>query len=247
MARVGYPANTPSNRKVYNNTVDGNLRDSDKPDLNFLPKTLVGSEFINNIATTTKLTDPGLVAHHNYTGDAYYLERVNHNYQLRHYSPAVDAGVNLGSPYMDDPMLPIDTPDLGALEHGRTPWIAGATLRSQDLSGLDVTCKAEANGTTATCSIDNLPVGRRVPNDFQIKIGNGAPAQNCVNQMDYALHRAARRVSERLGLAASRSWFNLAAAMIDEQHDRSRPVGDDLSGSRLHRWRHTRHDHRPPI
>ena len=102
----------------------------------------------------------------------------------------MDAGLSLGSPYMDDPMAPVGPPDIGALERGRTPFVAGAVLRAQDLPALNVICAPDANGSTATCTVSNLPLGRKAPNDFQIRIGGagGAAAQNCVTRMDYGTH-----------------------------------------------------------
>ncbi len=118
------------------------------------------------------------------------LDRAARNYGLRGDSPAVDAGLDLGSPYMDDPMAPVGLPDIGALERGRTPFVAGAVLRAQDLPALSVICAPDANGSTATCTVSNLPLGRMAPNDFQIRVGGagGAAAQNCVTRMDYGTH-----------------------------------------------------------
>jgi hypothetical protein len=173
-----------SNRLIYHNTVDGRMGAQAKDG-----QTLDGTAVRNNIANETALSGAGLVASDNYIGDARFVNREEHNYQLRHYSPAVDIGVNLGSPYTDAPMQPVGAPDLGALERGRAPFKAGALARPRDLPRLIVRCLANANGTTALCRISNLPLGRQLPDDFEIAIGDTTrPARTCTVKMDYTLH-----------------------------------------------------------
>jgi len=78
-------------------------------------------------------------------------------------------------------------PDVGAYEFGRPPFVSGAVLRPQDLSGLTVACAINV-GSTADCNISGLPTGRKLPLDFQIRIGTtGSPAQNCMTRMNYAI------------------------------------------------------------
>jgi hypothetical protein len=178
----------PSNRYVYNNTVDGQLAASAKSNSGGLPQTLNGTCIRNNIASAAGLADPTLTTGNNYVGDGLYLDRDNRDYRLRADSPAVDAGLNLGSPYMDSPMTPIGAPDIGAYEYGQPPFVAGAVVRLQDLAQLDISCAANT-GPTADCTVSNLPRGRRLPNDFQIRVGTfGAPVQNCLTRMNYAVH-----------------------------------------------------------
>lgn len=177
----------PANRFIYNNTVDGEIKSAAKANHNGQPQYLTGTVYVNNIGTVLSLGHPQLTAHHNFQGDAVYVDRPNRNYALRSYSPAVDAGVNLGSPVMDAPMQPINAPDIGALEHGRTPWVAGALIRPQDVPSLSVACQPQADGSTAVCTVSNLPIGRKLPSDFEVRIGSAPPA-TCVNRPDYATH-----------------------------------------------------------
>jgi hypothetical protein len=178
----------PSYRYIYNNTVDGKLAAAAKPNLLGLPQTLNGVYIKNNIASVASLTDPTLTAQNNYVGDGLYLDRDSRDYRLRADSPAVDTGLNLGSPYMDDPMEPVGSPDIGAYERGRPPPVAGATVRPQDIAQLNVSCAANA-GQTADCVVSSLPRGRKLPNDLQIRVGtSGAPIQDCRTLMNYATH-----------------------------------------------------------
>jgi hypothetical protein len=180
---------TPSNRYVYNNTVDGKLAATAKTDYGGLAQTLNGTYIKNNIASATDLTDPTLTAQNNTVGDGLYLDRNNWDYRLRADSPAVDTGLNLGSPYMDSPMAPIGAPDIGVYEYGQPPFVAGAVIRPQDAPQLNIFCAANA-GPTADCTVSNLPLGRKLPNDFQVRIGaSGAPVQNCLTRMNYATHK----------------------------------------------------------
>jgi hypothetical protein len=179
---------TPSNRYIYNNTVEGTLGARAKTNYNGLPQTLAGSYLRNNIAAQVDFDDPNLIAQANYVGDGIYINGAEHNYALRSYSPAVNAGLNLGSPYMDAPMQPVSTPDIGAYEFGRAGFVAGATLRLPDLTNLTYECAANA-GQTADCIITQLPIGRKLPADFQIRVGEtGQAAQTCLTQYDYTSH-----------------------------------------------------------
>lgn len=179
---------TPSNRKIYNNTVDGELSADAKSSAGGRPQTLAGTEFKNNIATVIRLDDPSLTTAANYQGDALYVDRAGRDYRLRPDSPAVDAGQNLGSPYMDAPMSPVGAPDIGAYEQGRPAFVAGALLRQSDLASLTVHCDPDLDVGLATCTVSGLPLGRKAPNDFQLRIGDASPAQNCLTRMDYTAH-----------------------------------------------------------
>ncbi len=180
-------AGQPSNRYVYNNTVDGEIAADAKGNYNGAPQTLTGTVFINNLAAKVSLNNPDLIAHHNFMGDPLYVNRAERNYALRPYSPAVNAGVDVGSPVMDAHMQPVGAPDLGALEYQRPAWVAGALIRPQDVSALTVACQAQADGVTARCTVENLPLGRKPSPDFQIRIGS-APPVGCTNHPNYTTH-----------------------------------------------------------
>lgn len=167
--------------------MDGEIKSAAKSNYNGQPQVLTGTVYVNNIGTILSLDHPQLTTHHNFQGDAVFIDRRQRNYALRAYSPAVDAGENLGSPVMDAPMQPVNAPDQGAIEHGRVPWVAGALIRLQDLAGLRVECLPQAGGVTARCTVSNLPIGRKLPIDFEIRIGNGTPAA-CINRIDDNSH-----------------------------------------------------------
>ncbi len=177
-------AHTPSNRIVANNTVDGSLTAWAKEG-----QSLSGTTYRNNIGTEIDLHQAGLTADHNREGDGLYVDRAARDYRLRPDSPAVDAGIDGGSPVMDPPMAPVGTPDLGAVEYGRLPFVAGALLRERDLSAVTVTCE-QTGDAAATCTLSDLPVGRKVPLALQVRIGSsGAVGSLCHTQMDYTAHR----------------------------------------------------------
>ncbi len=177
-----YPSG--SNRKFYDNTVDGGIGARAKQG-NGLNQTLLGTEFKNNYATSSELTDPDLTLQNNRLDYPLIVKQRGQDYGLRHDSPAIDAGVII--PGYTDGYVGA-APDIGAYEFGRPPFVAGAVLRPQDLVGLTITCAANV-GDTANCTVSNLPLGRKLSADFQIRIGtSGTPAQNCFTRMDYATH-----------------------------------------------------------
>jgi hypothetical protein len=65
--------------------------------------------------------------------------------------------------------------------------VAGALIRAQDVAALQLSCQAQADAVTAKCTVTNLPLGRKLPLDFAVRIGAGTEA-NCNNQTDYATH-----------------------------------------------------------
>jgi hypothetical protein len=175
-----YPSG--SNNKFYNNTVDGGIGAQAKKGNGF-NQTLLGVEFKNNYATASDLADPDLILQNN--REDYPLivhQREQHDYFLRQDSPAIDAGVII--PGFTDNYFGL-APDIGAFEFGQPPFVAGAILRSQDQPELEFNCAANYDDT-ANCTIGKLPIGRKLPPDFQIRIGiDGLPDQNCFTQTDY--------------------------------------------------------------
>jgi hypothetical protein len=176
--------NGSSGRTIYHNTVDGVLETRTKAG-----QTMNGTAVRNNIGASLLLSGAGLVNENNLAGSGWFVDRAARDYRLRADALAVDAGLTLGSPYQDAPMQPVGAPDIGALERGRASFLAGALVRSRDLATLQVSCNAEASGATAVCYITNLPLGRRLPADFEIAIGNTAqPGGTCSTTMNYATH-----------------------------------------------------------
>ncbi|MBX3085093.1 MAG: DUF2341 domain-containing protein [Anaerolineae bacterium] len=167
-------------RRLYNNTVDGQMVFRVKSD-----QTNVGTDVRNNIADSADLADPNITQSNNRIADGYYVDRATRKYQLRNDSPAINAGIQL-PPYTNGFIGA--APDQGALENGTTGFMAGALIRQQDIAGLSISCPQDAGGTTATCTITNLPLGRKIPLDFQIKLGSATPAQNCWTTMNYTTH-----------------------------------------------------------
>lgn len=167
----------PGHRKIYNNTVDGVLSAGEKSD-----QTLIGTEYRNNIAMSFGLTNPNLSLSNNLLGEGGWVNRFGRDYGLRNDSVALNQG-GLLPPYTDG--YTGAAPDQGALEYGRIPFVAGALVRERDLAGLQASCEPNFPGTTATCTITNLPLGRKLANEFQLKIGTAGVAQNCLTPMNY--------------------------------------------------------------
>jgi hypothetical protein len=168
-----------SNRWFFNNTVDGRIGARLKTG-----QTLNGTEFKNNYAVASLFNDPGVALQNNRIEDL-VVNQPKRDYSLRPDSPAINAGAVLPG-YTDG--YAGSAPDVGAYEYGQPSFIAGAVLRPQDLARLLVTCSANV-GDTAHCTISNLPLGRKLPGDFQLRIGSsGIPYSTCFTRMDYGTH-----------------------------------------------------------
>jgi hypothetical protein len=171
-------------RKFYNNTVDGSVSFGVKPERQ---QTNVGTEVRNNIIvqTSDNYNDPNLTKSNNLIGNGLYINPSAADYRLRLDSPAIDAGMTL-PPYTNGFLGA--APDIGALESGGGMFMAGALVRAKDVAALIATCKQEAEGSTAACQITNLPLGRKLPLDFEIRIGDAPSAQGCWTTMNYTSH-----------------------------------------------------------
>ncbi len=80
-------------------------------------------------------------------------------------------------------------PDIGALEFGKRPFIPGAQVRAQDLAGLTVT--PQVSSGTVRFVISGLPVGRTLPEAFQIKVGAAAASNDFALSYDFTNHTVA--------------------------------------------------------
>ncbi|MFN8420956.1 MAG: DUF2341 domain-containing protein [Anaerolineae bacterium] len=166
-----------NNAKFYNNTVDGKIDFDIKSG-----QSLTGTDVRNNASTIADYSQSQLTVSNNYVGVDLWVNSSGRNYQLRADSPAINAGIAL-PPYTDGYIGP--APDQGAYESGVTPFVAGAVIRDRDLAGLQVSCPQDAGGSTAFCTVTNLPLGRKLPLNFQVRIGSATAAQNCLTVMNY--------------------------------------------------------------
>lgn len=183
---LGYPANTPSNRVVEHNTVIGRLGATAKPAMNGQPQVMTGTTLRNNVAVTLGVSGTGLSTASNYQGDGLYVNAAGQNYTPQSYSPLVNVGGGFGGPAQQAPMAPVGAPDVGAIESGRLPFVAGAVLRSRDVSGLAWQCVQQAGGTL-DCTVNALPVGRRLPGTASLRVGtSGTGSGQCWTTMNYA-------------------------------------------------------------
>ena len=182
-AFAGFDELSSSNRKIYNNTVDGVLAAYLKESYNGLPSHLIGTEFKNNYATVLFGFDHDeLILSNNFEGDALFIDKENQNYTLMPYSPLIDKGIEL-SPYTQG--FTGSAPDIGAIESTDKAFIAGALIKEKDLEQLSVNCYR--NLDNFQCQIENLPIARKLPENFELFIGN-EKSELCFTQMDYQTH-----------------------------------------------------------
>lgn len=88
------------------------------------------------------------------------------DYRLKAESPAINAGVNLGD------VTPFQglAPDIGALEYGDKPLVAGAYIwRESDLTGLTFKQSSE---NPSKLEITGLPIGRGFSKSAKFKVGS---------------------------------------------------------------------------
>ncbi|WP_309895976.1 carbohydrate-binding protein [Archangium sp.] len=121
----------PQQMRVYNNT---GL--SDRPSnsaLSSMGSTSPGSDIRNNLLSGALFTaSDAIVSHNLVSSGALYVDALQGDFQLAaSATAAIDQGVSV-APF-DDPTSG-GAPDLGALEHGRSPWRAGSRLRATSLA-----------------------------------------------------------------------------------------------------------------
>lgn len=110
--------------------------------------------FVNNLVSTA--TNP------------LFINPSQQNYQLQPNSPAIDAGAIL-PPFTDN--FAGTAPDIGAFETGKSPFLSGSFLVESQIPQLEFTFNEPQDGKISG-TITGLPVGRKLPNNFQLKIGN---------------------------------------------------------------------------
>jgi PKD repeat protein len=182
-AFAGFDELSASNRKIFNNTVDGTLAAYLKDTYNGLPTHLIGTEFKNNFATMFfGFEHDELVLSNNFEGEGLFIDKNNSNYALKPYSPLIDQGCEL-SPYTQG--FTDNAPDIGAIESSDIAFVAGALITEDDLDQLAVNCYRQIENIQ--CQIDNLPVGRKLPDSFELFIGD-VKSNRCFTQMNYQSH-----------------------------------------------------------
>jgi hypothetical protein len=180
------PSGAGGYRKFYNNTVDGSMSFLLKPERQ---QTNVGTEVRNNIVAIKTAgdgyDDPNLIKSNNLLGNGLYVNRPAADYRLRADSPAINAGMVL-APYTNG--FVGAAPDIGALEFGGSLFMAGAKVRTGDVAALTASCQQDSAGDTATCTVSNLPLGRKLPLDFELRIGTATAGVGCWTVMNYTTH-----------------------------------------------------------
>lgn len=86
-------------------------------------------------------------------------------------SPLIDRGVAV-PPWTDG--FSGRAPDVGALEHGGSPWVAGAVVSERHLPRLRLSYSGPASSSTVF-TVLNVPADRKLPPDFRLKIGDNEP------------------------------------------------------------------------
>jgi hypothetical protein len=180
-----HPNYGQSKNYLYNNTVEENivlLSRSNASQAGTILKNNLAKEYAHG---RTNDVPPGTVVENNLfvrskidrnlSGNPRFAKGVNPNFMLAANSPAIDAGVRI-SPYTDG--FKGLAPDIGALESGSKPFVAGAVITEKDLSKISVN-PDPLNTTQAIVS--GMPVGRGLPDSFHIKVGDGTPSSNCAN------------------------------------------------------------------
>lgn len=183
---TGLPEGTPSNRIIEHNTVLGTIFASIKTNFRGAPQTLSGTIIRNNVAEYTWFnTSAALTQSHNYVGDGLYSDPGQQNFAPVSFSPLMNAGGAFGGVAQQAPMAPVGVPDIGALENGRWPFVAGAVLRPRDVAGLQWACVQNVSGTI-DCTVTGLPMGRKLPGDVALRVGATGPVSGaCWTAMNY--------------------------------------------------------------
>lgn len=180
---AGYDEYSASNRKIYNNTVDGTIAAYLKDTYHGLPTHLIGTEFKNNSATLLYgFEHEELVLSNNFEGDGLFIDKNNRNYALMPYSPLIDNALEL-TPYTQG--FTGSAPDIGAIENSDKAFVAGAIIQEKDLEKLLVNCYRKVDNFE--CQIENLPIGRKLPENFKLFVGN-VQSEACFTQMNYQTH-----------------------------------------------------------
>ena len=178
---------SPSARRIYANSVRGKMSVS---------AFATATEAKNNLAD--RLVDDGggqrlngssplIAGNLQYLGaDPGWYAGASGDLRLRASSPAIDAGVALaaipGTGFTGS--FSGGAPDAGAYE-GAAAWTRapGAAVTPAQLAAVTVTITG-SDGSLASANIGGLPVGRHLPADAAIRLGNAAAGGTFRNQLD---------------------------------------------------------------
>lgn len=179
----GFGSISNCNRKVYQNTVWGKLGYN-----LWATSSTPGTEIKNNLVR--EIDDPGSTTNtwelsHNYetTDTNNFVNAADYDFRLASGSGAIDYGEIIPG---FTTWYEGSAPDAGAHE-GMSGWIAGAVIRPVDMYSLYVTFRP-CGASGSVCRVSNLPLGRKLPPDFSIKIGTNDFSGSFVNQTDYSIH-----------------------------------------------------------
>ena len=176
-ARQYNPGKNNLNIRVYNNTTD---------ELDYLIRDgfMTGLEFRNNLIRRQSQppgtpSSAGTIAYsNNFFGNP--TPGLDGQFSPEVGSPLINAGQVL-PPYTNG--FSGAAPDIGAREFGATPFVAGAIARDSDLNQVQASCTQ--GSTNLNCNLTNLPPGRKVPLDFQLRVGGSNIVTNFNSQTNY--------------------------------------------------------------
>lgn len=178
--------------KAYNNTCADQIHISSNG-------SAAGIDVRNNIAIRFKNYNPDMIGATltsnlliespfagNLDGSPGFVSAINRNYQLIQGSRAVDSGVRI-PPFTDG--FSGAEPDMGALERGKKPFVAGAMVLESDVSGMTVRYEPTVEGK-ARFVVSGLPVGRSLPLTTRLRIGTTTASNTFAHRYDFTSHVA---------------------------------------------------------
>ncbi|MBD2043464.1 right-handed parallel beta-helix repeat-containing protein [Microcoleus sp. FACHB-672] len=158
---------------IYNNTFDDSIW--------FQPtgNTFAGTVLKNNVYSELSRTKPraDIIFENNIVAaetDPKYIAPAARDYQLQGTSSAIDAGQIL-APFTDG--FAGAAPDIGAFESGQPAFIPGAVILEENIPALKLTFNEPIDGKVSG-QITGLPIGRKLPGNFKLKIGTSEASGN---------------------------------------------------------------------
>ncbi|GAB4127744.1 MAG: carbohydrate-binding protein [Roseiflexaceae bacterium] len=183
-AMLANPNQTAQNILLYNNTVDGEIYLDIKAGTHMTGTTVLNNLYgrFNSGAPPASVTYNASLNRAFGNSDPGFVNRAARDYRLNGTISGIsDAGQPI-APYTDG--FSGSAPDLGAFEGGVSTPVVGATLRQRDLAQLSAIC---TSGSSVSCTISNLPVGRTLPSTFRARIGSAEPS-SCTATTDDSTH-----------------------------------------------------------